>query len=57
MKDELPFQTYERVFGRKWPGGLSAGIRELLRQYDIQYPPGSAEANLALQRRLQESFA
>jgi hypothetical protein len=49
---ELPFQTYERVLGRPWPGGRSAEVRELLRQYGIAYQPGSDVANLTLQECL-----
>lgn len=50
---ELPFQTYERVFRRPWPGGRSNEVIGLLRQHGIEHPPGSAKANLALQGRLR----
>ncbi|MEM5853848.1 MAG: hypothetical protein QW228_05765 [Candidatus Aenigmatarchaeota archaeon] len=49
---EYPYQTYERITGKKWPGGKSPEIVSLLRAYGITAQPGSAEANLALQRAL-----
>lgn len=48
--NELPFQTYQRIFGRDWPGGRSDEIVSLLRKYNITDEPGSALANLELQR-------
>lgn len=58
MKDELPFQTYERVTGQRWPGGKSKIVRAFLRAFHIHFAAGSAEANLKLQeefRRLEET--
>ena len=46
---ELPYQTYERIFGKPYPGGGSAEIRDLLTLFGIGYPAGSAEANAVLQ--------
>jgi hypothetical protein len=46
---ELPFETYERISGHKWPGGRSASIVSLLKKFNVQWKPGSAEANLCLQ--------
>lgn len=50
--DELPFQTYERVYGLKWPGGKSETITVLLRTLGVTDPPGSEEANLRMQEIL-----
>lgn len=52
MAQELPYQTYERLTGKKWSGGTSQEIVKLLNLYGITATPGSAEANLELQRRL-----
>jgi len=49
---ELPFETYERVTGQKWPGGRSKEIVALLRIFRVAHEPGTAEANLELQRRI-----
>jgi hypothetical protein len=49
---ELPFQTYERVYGMPWPGGRSETIVVLLRTLGVMDPPGSAEANLRMQEIL-----
>jgi hypothetical protein len=49
---ELPFETYERLTGFKWPGGKSKTVRMLLKLFRISSKPGSLEANLALQRFL-----
>lgn len=49
---ELPFQTYKRVTGCKWPGGKSDLVRLLLHAFHIHHEPGSAEANLELQAQL-----
>lgn len=51
---ELPYQTYERITGKKWTGGTSPEIVNLLKQANITYTPGTAEANLALQKYLLE---
>ena len=50
--DEVPFQTFERIFGIKWPGGRSKCIRFLLYMLNDISDPGSADANLKLQYRL-----
>ena len=49
---ELPFETYERVTGTKWPGGKSKIVRLFLSLLSITACPGSAEANLQLQSRI-----
>jgi hypothetical protein len=55
--NELPFETWERIFHEPWPGGTSAPVVNLLHSYGI-HPfgifnrPGSAEANTALQEAL-----
>ena len=49
---ELPYQTYERVTGKKWTGGNSADIQSAYKQYGITAPAASSEANLALQKAL-----
>jgi hypothetical protein len=46
---ELPFQTYERITGERWPGGKSPLVRRLLTSFGIGWAPGSAEANVVLQ--------
>jgi len=50
--NELPYQTYERVTGKKWTGGNSADIQSAYKQYGITAPAASPEANLALQKAL-----
>jgi len=53
MAKELPYQTYQRIFGdERWPGGRSAKIVRMLKELGIKYSPGSAKANLALQAAL-----
>jgi len=52
---ELPFETYQRITGQKWPGGRSLIVRLLLRLFWISEQPGSAEANLRLQSCLLAS--
>lgn len=49
---ELPWQTYERLTGQRWMGGNSADVLKLLNDFGINADPGSAEANIALQRAL-----
>lgn len=49
---EAPYQTYERVTGKKWTGGTSPEVASYLQQYGISAPAGSAEANMALQKAL-----
>lgn len=51
---ELPFETYERLMGKDWPGGSASPVLVLLWEFGIEYKPGSAEANLALQRELRK---
>lgn len=53
--DELPFQTFERIFGVPWPGGESAKVRSLLVTAGITFEAGTEEANLALQKWLLET--
>jgi len=50
---ELPFQTYQRVTGKKWTGGASPEVVSKLKEFGITSAPGSAEANLALQKQLE----
>jgi hypothetical protein len=50
---ELPYQTYERVTGKKWTGGGSPDVLGMLKQAGITERPGSSAANLALQGYLQ----
>lgn len=52
--NELPFQTFERIFHRRWPGGRSEIVVALLHFYEIPFPPGSAAANLELQYALND---
>lgn len=54
MKNELPFETYERVTSSKWPGGKSPLVRLLLRLFWIYEEPGTAQANLRLQQCLSK---
>lgn len=49
---EKPYETYERLTGRKWTSGTSDAIQNLLARYNIKAPAGSSRANLALQRAL-----
>jgi hypothetical protein len=51
---ELPFETWERVTETKWPGGRRPIVRAFLHLFFIFETPGSAEANLRLQRCLDE---
>lgn len=51
---DLPFQTYKKVTGQDWPGGKSKMVLFLLSVFEIGHEPGSAEANLELQRNLIE---
>lgn len=53
MNNELPYQTFERVTGKKWTGGNSADVQNAYKQYGITAPAGSSEGNLALQKALQ----
>lgn len=52
MNNELPYQTFERVTGKKWTGGNSPDVQSAYKQYGITAPAGSAEGNLALQKAL-----
>lgn len=49
---DLPYQTYEKVTGKKWTGGNSPEIVSLYQKYGIKDAPASSEANLALQKAL-----
>ena len=49
---ELPYQTFQRLTGERWSGGGSNAITRMLDQFGINARPGSAEANLALQKAL-----
>lgn len=48
MASELPYETYQRLTGKKWTSGKSADIRALLAQFEIKAPAGSEQANLEL---------
>ena len=50
---ELPYQTYERLTGKRWTGGRSKSVQDILSRLGITAVPGSAEANLALQKALK----
>ena len=50
--NELPFQTYERLTGERWPGGRSDHVVLLLKLFKIKEAPGSNEANQKLQHAL-----
>lgn len=49
---ELPYQTYERVTGKKWLGGNNPQVISELQRFGIAAPPGTSQANLALQTAL-----
>jgi hypothetical protein len=53
---ELPYQTFQRLFGQQWEGGDSEQIRQLLRQFGISDTPGKASTNLALQQALVNRY-
>lgn len=55
MNNEQPYQTYERVTGKKWTGGASADVQSAYKQYGITAPAGSSDANVALQKALNAS--
>ena len=55
VTNELPFQTFERIFSAPWPGGDSEWVRGLLFAAGIQHKPGTDEANLALQQWLLDT--
>jgi hypothetical protein len=50
---ELPYQTYERLTGKKWTSGKSADVKALLSQFGIKAAAGSEQANNELQRALK----
>lgn len=52
-RSELPYETYERLTGKKWTSGKSADVTSLLNQYGIKAPAGSEQANNELQRALK----
>lgn len=49
---EKPYETYERITGKKWTGGNSPDVQSAYSKYGITAPAGSADANLALQKAL-----
>ena len=53
---ELPYETYERVTGKKWTSGKAADVTKLLGQYGIKAPAGSEQANNELQRALKRGL-
>ena len=53
---ELPYETYERITGKKWTSGKSADVTKLLSQYGIKAPAGSEQANNELQRALKRGL-
>ena len=52
-RSELPYETYERITGKKWTGGQSAAVKSWLDKLGIKAPAGSEQANNELQRRLK----
>lgn len=54
-RSELPYETYERLTGKKWTGGLSASVKSLYKQFGITAPAGSEQANNELQRALKKA--
>ena len=56
MPTETPAQTYQRIFGKPWPGGTSPIIVRYLKELGITAKPGSAAANLALQKALLQGW-
>jgi len=50
---EQAWQTYEKATGKKWTGGNSEQVKQLLTLLQIGGKAGSAEANLALQKALK----
>ena len=54
---ELPYQTFERLTGQKWSGGRSSAVQDIMSRLGITAVPGSAEANLALQKALMQNAA
>ncbi len=55
-RHELPYQTYERMSGRRWTGGASDPIRSFLSKAGITDTPGSATANLKLQKYMLQAM-
>lgn len=49
---DLPYQTYEKVTGKKWTGGNSPEVLSMYQKYDIKDAPASVEANTALQKAM-----
>lgn len=48
------WKTYENATGKKWTGGGSDEVQQLVRQLQIGGKAGSAEQNLALQKALRD---
>jgi hypothetical protein len=53
---ETPAQTYTRVTGKPWPGGRTEAIQNILKMLGIRDAPGTAEANLRLQKHLIDTY-
>ena len=53
-RGEEAWQTYEKATGKKWGGGGSDQVQQLIRQLQIGGKAGSAEQNLALQKALRD---
>ena len=50
---ELPFETFQRLTGMGWGEGKKSGeLARMMEMLGITSKPGSAEANLALQKAL-----
>jgi hypothetical protein len=49
---ELPYQTFERVTRLSWRGGVKPEVVVLLNLFRITDTPGTAAANLKLQKAL-----
>lgn len=55
FRGELPFETFQRLTGQQWTGGRSSLITDMLNRLGITARPGTAAANLALQKALREN--
>lgn len=52
---EYPYQTFQRLTNENWGNGQSAAVRKRLQALNITAPPGSAQANKALQQALLDA--